>query len=75
MSAGRYVPWSIWVALKLAFHLLKTLLKVLKPGGLAIHTTEYNYMSDDHTRDNGETVLFLRKRFSSHCRSSNCIWT
>jgi SAM-dependent methyltransferase len=40
-------------------------LKVLKPGGLAIHTTEYNYLSDDHTRDNGETVLFLRKHFQT----------
>lgn len=38
-------------------------LKVLKPGGLAIHTTEYNYLSDDETRDSGEVVLFLRKHF------------
>ena len=36
-------------------------LKVVKPGGLAIHTTEYNYLSQDHTREHGEVVLFLRK--------------
>jgi SAM-dependent methyltransferase len=40
-------------------------LNVLKPGGLAVHTTEYNYLSDESTRDNGETVLFLRKHFES----------
>jgi SAM-dependent methyltransferase len=40
-------------------------LKVLKPGGLAIHTTEYNYLSDNDTRESGETVLFLRKHFQA----------
>lgn len=35
----------------------------LKPGGIAIHTTEYNYLSDNKTIDNWPTVLFLRKHF------------
>jgi SAM-dependent methyltransferase len=38
-------------------------LKVLKPGGIAIHTTEFNYASDDETIDNWPTVLFRRKDF------------
>jgi SAM-dependent methyltransferase len=38
-------------------------LKVLKPGGIAIHTTEYNYLSEDDTRETTDTVLFLRKHF------------
>jgi hypothetical protein len=38
-------------------------LKTLKPGGLAIHTTEYNYLATDHTISSGPTVLFLKKHF------------
>ena len=38
-------------------------LKVLKPGGIAIHTTEYNYLSEDRTIDDWPTVLFLKKHF------------
>jgi FkbM family methyltransferase len=38
-------------------------LATLKPGGLAIHTTEFNYLSADETIDNWPTVLFLRKHF------------
>jgi len=37
--------------------------KCLKPGGVAIHTTEYNYQGTDQTLDHGGTVLFLRKHF------------
>jgi hypothetical protein len=40
-------------------------LKVVKPGGLAIHTTEYNYLSTDKTREHGEVVLFLRKHIEA----------
>jgi cyclopropane fatty-acyl-phospholipid synthase-like methyltransferase len=38
-------------------------LKVVKPGGLAVHTTEYNYLSENHTREHGEVVLYLRRHF------------
>jgi hypothetical protein len=38
-------------------------LRVLKPGGIAIHTTEYNYLSEDRTIDDWPTVLFLKKHF------------
>jgi len=40
-------------------------LQVLKPGGLAIHTTEYNYLSENETRESGEVVLFLRRHFEA----------
>jgi len=40
-------------------------LKVLKPGGLAVHTTEFNYLSESRTLDRGNTVLFLRRHFES----------
>lgn len=35
--------------------------KCLKPGGVAVHTTEFNLSSDDETVAEGETVLY-RKR-------------
>ena len=38
-------------------------LQVLKPGGLAIHTTEYNYLSETETRETGQDVLYLRRHF------------
>ncbi|WP_422137498.1 methyltransferase domain-containing protein [Endozoicomonas sp. ALC020] len=39
---------------------IKNSLNVLKPGGIAIHTTEYNYTSDHETIDNWPTVLFRK---------------
>ena len=36
-------------------------LSVLKPGGVAIHTTEFNYLSEEETIDNWSTVLFRKK--------------
>lgn len=38
-------------------------LDVLRPGGVAIHTTEYNFTQSEATIDNWDTVLFLRKHF------------
>lgn len=36
-------------------------MKCLKPGGIAIHTTEYNLSSNTHTIESGPTVIY-RKR-------------
>jgi hypothetical protein len=36
-------------------------MKWLKPGGVAVHTTEYNLSSNENTIDNGPIVLFRRK--------------
>ncbi len=38
-------------------------LKTLRPGGVAIHTTEFNFMNDAQTIDNWPTVLFQRQHF------------
>jgi 2-polyprenyl-3-methyl-5-hydroxy-6-metoxy-1,4-benzoquinol methylase len=43
----------------LAFY--KNSLETLKPGGFAIHTTEINLSSNEHTLDNDGTVLFRKK--------------
>lgn len=38
-------------------------LNVLKPGGVAVHTTEFNCFNDKETIDNWPTVLFQRQHF------------
>ncbi len=35
----------------------------LRPGGVAVHTTEFNFLNDEETVDNWPTVLFQRKHF------------
>jgi SAM-dependent methyltransferase len=40
---------------------LKKQLKTLKPGGWAVHTTEFNISSNDQTLDNCDTVIFRRR--------------
>lgn len=40
---------------------LKNQLKTLKPGGWAVHTTEFNISSNDETQDHNETVIFRQK--------------
>lgn len=42
---------------------MKNSLKCLKPGGLAVHTTEFNVSSNDDTVDNQATVLFRKRDF------------
>jgi hypothetical protein len=37
---------------------LKRQLNTLKPGGWAVHTTEFNISSNDQTLDNNNTVIF-----------------
>jgi SAM-dependent methyltransferase len=37
------------------------MLDCLKPGGVAVHTTEFNLLSDGHTVDDAPTVLFRRR--------------
>ena len=36
-------------------------MKCVRPGGVAVHTTEYNLTSNDKTVDNNSTVLFRRR--------------
>lgn len=40
-------------------------IKTLRPGGIAVHTTEFNFLDDDRTLDNWPTVLFQRAHFEA----------
>jgi 2-polyprenyl-3-methyl-5-hydroxy-6-metoxy-1,4-benzoquinol methylase len=60
--------WSICAfehlgSIRKGLDFIKNSLKTLRPGGYSIHTTEYNFASEDETVDNWDTVLFLRKHF------------
>jgi SAM-dependent methyltransferase len=48
-------------SIELGIKFIKETVKLLKPGGISIHTTEYNVLSNDDTLDNQGTVLFRRK--------------
>jgi len=50
------------IAAGLAF--IRNSLAALRPGGVAIHTTEFNFINDDQTIDNWPTVLFQRRHFT-----------
>ncbi len=39
---------------------LKNMIQVLKPGGVAVHTTEFNLSSNDETITEGENVIFRK---------------
>ena len=43
------------------FLFLKNQLKTLKPGGWAVHTTEYNISSNDKTQENNDTVIYRQR--------------
>lgn len=43
------------------FAFLKNQMKTLKPGGWAVHTTEYNISSNDETQDNNDTVIYRHR--------------
>ena len=40
---------------------LKNQLSTLKPGGWAVHTTEYNIASNDETQENNNTVIYRQR--------------
>lgn len=48
-------------SLKAGMDFIKESLKCLRPGGVAVHTTEYNVSSNTHTWEIGGTVIY-RKR-------------
>ncbi len=47
--------------LEKGFSFLKNQLKTLKPGGWAVHTTEYNISSNDETQENNDTVIYRQR--------------
>jgi hypothetical protein len=61
--------WSICAlehvgSIKLGLAFIENSLNTVRPGGLAVHTTEYNYANDAATIDNWGTVLFQRQHFN-----------
>lgn len=46
-------------------HFLKESVKLLKPGGVSIHTVECNYLNTPKTMDNYSSVLFKKDHFLS----------
>ncbi len=48
-------------SLELGLAFLENMLDCLRPGGVAVHTTEYNVGSDDATLVDGPTVIFRRR--------------
>ncbi len=54
------------IAKGLAF--IENSLATLRPGGLAVHTTEFNCSSNGRTLDNAGTVLFRRRDFEGLAR-------
>lgn len=57
--------WSICAlehlgTIKAGLDFVEASLSTLKPGGIAVHTTEFSYLSDGATIDNWPTVLFQR---------------
>lgn len=42
---------------------IQSMMHCLKPGGIAVHTTEYNLSSNDETLTKGENVIYRRRDF------------
>lgn len=60
--------WSICAfehlgSIEKGIEFIENSMNVLSPGGVSIHTTEFNFMNDHETIDNWPTVLFQRKHF------------
>jgi hypothetical protein len=47
--------------IELGLHFVKNSLKCLRPGSIALHTTEYNVFSNEATIDHQQTVLLRRQ--------------
>ncbi len=66
--AGYDFCWSICALEHLGsighgLRFIENSLATVRPGGLAVHTTEFNFLRDDATIDNWPTVLFQRRHF------------
>jgi len=66
--AGFDFCWSICAfehlgSIERGLQFVERAMSVLKPGGVAVHTTEFNFLNDKETIDNWPTVLFQRRHF------------
>ena len=52
-------------SIELGLKFLHRQMQCLKPGGVAVHTTEFNLTSNQRTRERGNTVLFRRRDIES----------
>ena len=50
-------------SIKQGLDFIENALETLRPGGVAVHTTEFNFMNDAATIDNWPTVLFQKRHF------------
>ena len=60
--------WSICAlehlgSIKQGLDFIRNSLDTVRPGGLSVHTTEFNFANDAETIDNWPTVLFQRRHF------------
>lgn len=68
LDGGFDICWSICAlehlgSIEQGLAFVRNSLKTLRPGGVAVHTTEFNYSSDEATIDNWGTVLFRKRDF------------
>ena len=56
-------------SIDLGLRFIANSLDTLRPGGLAVHTTEFNCNSDSDTLDNASTVLFRRRDFTGFAKT------
>jgi 2-polyprenyl-3-methyl-5-hydroxy-6-metoxy-1,4-benzoquinol methylase len=62
--------WSICAlehvgSIRQGLDFIENSLQTLRPGGMAVHTTEFNFLNDKQTVDNWVTVLFQKEHFRS----------
>jgi SAM-dependent methyltransferase len=60
--------WSICAlehlgSLQKGLDFIENALATLRPGGVAVHTTEFNYLNDEQTIDHWVTVLYQKRHF------------
>lgn len=55
-------------SLRYGMDFVKDALKCLRPGGIAVHTTEFNVESDTKTLESGHDVIFRRRDFEELAR-------
>jgi 2-polyprenyl-3-methyl-5-hydroxy-6-metoxy-1,4-benzoquinol methylase len=60
--------WSICAlehvgSIRKGLDFIENSLQTLRPGGIAVHTTEFNFLNDEQTIDDWVTVLFQKRHF------------
>ena len=56
-------------SIRQGLNFMKNQMKCLKPGGIAVHTTEFNLTHEDETIEEGMTVIFRRRDIDELVRS------